>query len=297
VAHLARAGTRFSERLGSQFAASIAYFSLIALVPLLMLCFSALGLALTVFYRDALAQVTTWITSTLKDQSVIGGDQIVADVTGALNSWTVIGPVGLVTALWLGSVWMGHLKRALRVQLRPELGVPERRLPLPLDVLANLGMLAVTLVGVLVTFAAAPMTLTVGSDFLTTIGLPGAGWRWLARVASIVVSVVVGTGLFWVLFVMCAVDPFPPHAVVAGSVIGSVGLAVLQLATTYLIGVFGSNLSAAIFGPVFVLAIFLNLFARLMLMVAAWVGTWEAPPPTVGEGRPPYARVLRRPAR
>ena len=286
IAHLWRALGRFRERLGMQFAASIAYFSVVSLVPILMLCFSALGLALTVFYKDALAQVETWIYTAFSAPNVanvLGNDDTVKDiiraVNGALNNWWAIGAVGLVAALWLGSAWMGTLKRAVRVQLRPHLGVSEKRLPLPLDVLANWGMLAVLLVGVVVTFAAVPMTLMVGSDVLTAIGLPGTGWRWLGRAASIVVSLVVGTGLFWVLFRMCAVDPVPHRVMLIGSVVGSVALAVVQTATTYLIGLFTQNVSAALFGPLIVLMLFLHAFATLILFVAAWMGTWEEPRP------------------
>ena len=39
IAHLFRAITRFISRLGSQFGAAITYFSVLALVPLLMLAF------------------------------------------------------------------------------------------------------------------------------------------------------------------------------------------------------------------------------------------------------------------
>jgi membrane protein len=46
---------------------------------------------------------------------------------------------------------------------------------------------------------------------------------------------------------------------------------------TFLIGLFAGNPAAALFGPIITLMLFFNLFARLILFVAAWIGTAEAP--------------------
>ena len=63
-----------------------------------------------------------------------------------------------------------------------------------------------------------------------------------------------------------------------GAASGSVGLTVLQLLATYLFGVFGGNAAVTIFGPVIVLMLFLNLFATLILMIAAWMATHQQQP-------------------
>ena len=52
VAHLMRAAERFTGRLGSQFSAGITYFSVLALVPLMMLGFSFTGFFLTQVAQD-----------------------------------------------------------------------------------------------------------------------------------------------------------------------------------------------------------------------------------------------------
>ena len=52
VAHLIRAAERFTNRLGSQFAAAVTYFSVLAMVPLLLLAFSILGFVLTVLHPE-----------------------------------------------------------------------------------------------------------------------------------------------------------------------------------------------------------------------------------------------------
>ena len=285
VAHLLRAFERFGSRLGSQFAAAIAYFSVVSLVPILMLCFSALGLTMTVFFPQAMADLEQFIRESLSGQSQLAGDQILDVVTDALHNWAGIGSAGLLAALWIGSNWIGNLKRAIRVQLRPELGTPEKRLIWPLDVLSNIGIFLGLLVGIIVTFASIPLTSMISTDTVAALGLPAWLGTSAVKVASLAVSLLAGAGLFWMLLRLCAVDPMPHRAVLIGSLIGTVGLAVLQFAVTYLIAAFSRNASFALFGPVIVLMLFLNLFATLVLLVSAWVGTWTAPAP-VAESEP-----------
>jgi membrane protein len=57
VAHVLRMNTRYVTRLGNQFAGAITYFSLLAMVPILMVAFSACGFTLTVLRPDLLERV------------------------------------------------------------------------------------------------------------------------------------------------------------------------------------------------------------------------------------------------
>jgi membrane protein len=52
VAHLLRAVERFYNRLGDQFGAAITYFSVLALIPILLFAFAVLGFVLTVLRPD-----------------------------------------------------------------------------------------------------------------------------------------------------------------------------------------------------------------------------------------------------
>ncbi|HWI00172.1 MAG TPA: hypothetical protein VNT27_07560, partial [Propionibacteriaceae bacterium] len=58
-----------------------------------------------------------------------------------------------------------------------------------------------------------------------------------------------------------------------GALIGATGLAILQYLTSFLVGRFSNSPAALIFGPVIALMLFFNLFARLILWVAAWIAT------------------------
>ena len=44
--HLVRAGTRYSERHGNDYGAAVTYFSVLSLVPMMMIVFAAAGFAL-----------------------------------------------------------------------------------------------------------------------------------------------------------------------------------------------------------------------------------------------------------
>jgi membrane protein len=48
---------------------------------------------------------------------------------------------------------------------------------------------------------------------------------------------------------------------------------VLQYSTGLLFNLFGINRAASIFGPVIVLMLFFNIFAQLILFIAAWIAT------------------------
>jgi membrane protein len=281
LAHLLRAVDRFTYRLGNQFAAGIAYYSIVALVPVVMLGFSGLGLVFTVIRPQTAQEIDTWIDEnvTLTDpamQAQLGSvvDSILDTVTDALRSWWAIGGVGLLIALWLGSAWVGHLKRAVRVQLREELGFAERHHAWPVELLANLGMFLVMLVGVLLSVAIMPTTSLLSEDLRTALHLPG--WIW-STALSLLLSVVIGTGLFWVMFRLFAPSHIRRRALWLGSLLGAGGLIVIQLVATGAISLLSRNLSAALFGPMIVLMLFMNVFATWVLFVAAWIGTFDPP--------------------
>ncbi len=90
--------------------------------------------------------------------------------------------------------------------------------------------------------------------------------------------------MFRLLFGWFAPTPVPRHLAWVGAGIGSLGLVVLQTITGYLVGAFSRNLTAALFGPIIILMLFLNLFATLILYIAAWLATSEIPTAGAGGG-------------
>ena len=68
-------------------------------------------------------------------------------------------------------------------------------------------------------------------------------------------------------------------------------MGVLQYSTGLLFNLFQYNRAASIFGPVIVLMLFFNIFAQLILFVAAWIATAQHQavpvPPDVEEDNEP----------
>ncbi|MFT4110762.1 YhjD/YihY/BrkB family envelope integrity protein [Propionicimonas sp.] len=279
VAHLLRAVERFNIRGGIQLAAAITYFSVLSLVPILMLAFSALGLTLTVFRPELLGQIEGWLRGQLDADSDLGKN-VYTIINGALTNWASIALPGLAIMIWVGSGWVGNLKRAVRLLMREDVDKPGKQLPMPLDILANFAGLLGILVGVAATFAASGVSTWLAGSVGQWLGfqeLPG--WSWVLRVLGLLVSFAVGVVLFRLLFGWFSPGPVPSHLAWVGAAIGSLGLIVLQSLTGYLIGAFSRNLGFAVFGSTLVLMLFLNLFATLMLYIAAWLATNDAPAP------------------
>lgn len=273
VAHLMRAIDRFNVRSGMQLAAAITYFSVLAIVPILMLAFSGLGLFITVIRPEELVAIEKWISDRLQPDDPLGG-QLTAVITDALTNWASIGLVGLGLTMWIGSGWVGNIKRAIRVLMRTEVDNPGKQLIWPLDVLANFAGLVGMLVGVAATFAAATTASGLGTRVGALVGLSdGRGWSLVVRLISFVVALVAGAAFFRLLFAWFSPVFVPARLAWVGSTLGAAGLLVLQALTGYLIRMFSRNLTAQLFGPIIILMLFLNLFATLILLIAAWLAT------------------------
>lgn len=273
VAHLLETVARFGERLGGQFAAAITYFSVLAIVPVLMVAFAALGLTVTVLLPDVLDQVKAWITETVSGSGDLG-EQLGAVVDQAFNSWAAVGPIGLLSAAWAGANWVNNIRSAVRAMMRPDFDLAEEKPNIVVQTLKNLGILLTlfVLVGLsmaMTTVATAARDL-VGS-FLGLDRVPGGGV--LLALLPVVGTLLAGFLLFAFLLKVFPEKSVPVPVLVKGAAIGAVGMSALQYLTGTLVGVFSGNAAAAVFGSVIVTMLYFNLFATLILMVAAWVGT------------------------
>ena len=279
VAHLLRAVERFNLRGGVQLAAAITYFSVLSLVPILMMVFSVLGFTATVFRPELLGMIQNWIDTNLPATSPLG-PSLYKLVLGALTNWASIGFVGLVVAMWVGSGWVGNLKRAVRLLMRGDVDNPGKQVAMPLDVLANFAGLIGVLVGVVATFASSTVAGTLGDTVGQWLGVGGSfGWTALIRLVGAVVSLAIGAAGFRLLFGWFSPSFVPNHLAWVGAGIGSAGLLVLQALTGVLFGAFSNNAGFAVFGSTIVIMLFLNLFATLVLYIAAWLATSEGPLP------------------
>jgi membrane protein len=295
VAHLLRAVERFNLRGGVQLAAAITYFSVLSLVPILMMVFSVLGFTATVFRPEWLAMIEGWIRGQLPPGSSLA-DSLYTLISGALTNWASIGIVGLLVTMWVGSGWVGNTKRAVRLLMRSNVDNPGKQVAMPLDILANFAGLIGVLIGVVATFASSTVAGSLGDNVGAWLGVGGSfGWTALIRLIGAVVSLAIGTAGFRLLFGWFSPSYVPSHLAWVGAGIGAAGLLILQALASVLFGAFSNNAGFAVFGSTIVLMLFLNLFATLILYIAAWLATSEVPLPEPEPEPEPVAMVPAEP--
>ena len=283
VAHLLRAVERFFSRLGDQFGAAITYFSVLALIPILLFAFAALGFVLTVLRPDLINNIVDAFAGAVGTVDVATKQQLVGLVRDTLGNWRGVGIVALLSAVYSGAGWMDSLKRSVRAQWRTHFDMAENQGNIIKWTLVNLATLVGLIVLIAVTFALASISTGLADDLVRLIGLDQIGWLSpVLRIVPIFFSVGAGWLLFMYLFTVLPEDREPWPVVRRGALIGAIGLGVLQYSTGLLFSLFGRNSAASIFGPVIVLMLFFNIFAQLILFVAAWIATanQEAVPQT-----------------
>ncbi len=276
IAHLLRANERFGGRMGSQFGAAITYFSVLALVPLIMVASAIVGFVLVEVRPDSLDSVMAYLARTLGQGPSTA--QILGVIDTFLHNYTSIGVVGLVSGLYSGAGWMGNLRDAVRAQWRADFDGAQRKENLVAKTVLNLLRLLGLIVAVAITFALAAVSTTLSGTIISAVHLDSQTWLSpVLKLVPIVVSLGAGWLLFMYLYLVLPDDRAPWSFVRRGALIGSVGLVLLQYATTFLVGRFTSNPAAALFGPVITLMLFFNLFAWLILFAAAWIATSNEP--------------------
>ena len=274
IAHIIRAVERYLGRLGSQFAAATAYFSVLALVPVLMMAFSITGLVLTVVQPGLLDNVADAVADALGGAEPATRAKVLDLVNNALSQFWTIGIIGLVVALYTGAKWMGHLKNAVRTQWRPGFDLRPEKINIVSKTLGNLVLLLGLLVGMAVMFGLTSLSTSLANTVVGWLGLSDQPWiAPLLRVSSIVISIGAGWLIFMYLYTVLPETREPWSVVRRGALLGSIALFALQFLAGYLISAFRGNPAALIFGPVIVVMLFVNLFAQLVLFIAAWIAT------------------------
>ena len=275
IAHIMAAASRFGARLGPQFAGAITYFSVLSIVPILMFAFAMLGMALTVFFPDYLAEVQNQIHSTMSGSGDMA-ESLSTTIDQALNNWQGIGIVAILTAGYSGSGWVGNLKKAVRMMWRENPVDEDRKTNPVVDILQNiaifLGLLVTLLLGILVAQAGSSASSFV-VRWLQLEAVPGIGF--LVRLATVAMTFVASWLLVAFLFLTLPDPKERAHwkTWLIGVTIGAVLITILQQLVGTLIGVFSGNAAAAVFGSLIIMMLLMNLLATVLLFVAAWIGT------------------------
>lgn len=279
IAHLVRAQTRYSRRLGNHFAASIAYFTVLAMVPLLAFAFAILSLILTRVLPDVFAGLKDLVIAAL---GVAGGGDRVADIIDASlrssgSGWTVA--ITVLIALWTGISWVGHLRSGIRAQWEPAFGRVKDDddgflLRKAFDALTFLALLVV----LLVSFGTVQLGNALSSVLGRRIGidlLPGHAV--IIRIGALVVSGLASSIFFFFLYVALPRGRRNWRAIATGSVVAGICLPLLQTIAGFVVAALNSNRTVQAFGSVIIVMLVFNVLARMVLFVAAWIATADQP--------------------
>jgi membrane protein len=204
-----------------------------------------------------------------------------------LSQYWTIGIVGLATGLYAGAKSMGHLRNAVRTQWRSGFDLQPQKINIVVWWLGNLLLLLGLLLGLAVTFGLSWLSTSLADAVVGLLGLDDRAWTApLLRISSVAFSIGAGWLIFMYLYTVLPETREPWSVVRRGALLGSIALVALQFVASFLISAFRGNPAAVIFGPVIVLMLFFNLFAQLVLFVAAWIATaqHEAVPVPVEEG-------------
>lgn len=285
---LLRAAEGYQKRYGDYYAAAITYFSVLALVPLLMIAFAAAGIVLQ-GNPELLQSLRTSITDSVPNPGL--QEMLNGVVDQAISRAGAVGIIGLLAALYSGLGWMTNLREALTAQWTQAPSKPPlvKRLAGDLFSLAGLG------VALVLSFAISGFGY-LGGQWL--FELAGFESTMLAAIVLRVLAILLSLAANWLVFLWILArlprKPITLRSAVWGAVFGAIGFEVLkQIGVFYLNSVTGSPAGAA-FGPVLGLLVFANLMSRFVLFTTAWTAAardnQESVPP------PPPGPVTIRPA-
>ena len=253
---LLRAGKRYVDHHGYHYAASIAYFSVLSMIPMLMVALAAAGFVLS-GQPGLLHEVRHSV-----DQGVP------AELSGATNDLfnsvidhrVKIGVLGLAVGVYSGWNWMNALRDALTAMWSQER--PQQRL-LPMiakDLLALLGLAGALLVS---------FGLTAAGGALTSLAVPG----W-AKVLLVGASLVLAIAANWLVFLWVLAklprEPVQARIAVRGALAAALGFEALKWLGGIYLGIVGRSPIGVAFGGVVGLLVFSYLVARMLMLVTAW---------------------------
>ncbi|WP_333907918.1 YihY/virulence factor BrkB family protein [Cutibacterium equinum] len=278
IAHLLRSHTRFTRRLGNHFAASITYFTVLAIVPVIAFAFAVLGLILSGLSPYLLDQVVDSVVGLATPQG--DEEQIRGIIDNAMkvggSIWAFI--ISILTAFWAGIGWIGNIRKGIQAQWAPDFdmvtddrGFVRAKLS---DMMAFLGLLLVSLLTI--------VTSQVGSSMAGVLaawtGLDTVpGHALLLTLAGLVATTIAGWLLFIFLYTVMPRGKPVWRPILKGSLAAGFALALLQVGAGYLVQAFSSNKAAQAFGSVIVIMLVFDLVARLILFIAAWIATANQP--------------------
>jgi membrane protein len=282
--HIVLAYERYTESYGAHYAAAVTYFSVLSLVPILMIGFAVAGFVLQ-SQPDLLADLRELIAGAVPDKKLV--DQINEAVDNALDSKGTVGVIGLLGAAYSGLGWMSNLRDALTAQW----GHARQNLPFFGSLWRDLVSLVVLGLAIVLSFGITAAGSGFAKDVLAWMGFEDAGWAHaLVRIASILLSLLANWMVFLWVLARLPRKKVGLRSALRGALAAAIGFEVLKQAATIFLSFVTRSPTSAAFGSVVGVLVFANLVAQFLLFITAWTATARenrepevvaAPPPAV----------------
>ncbi|MGY1834087.1 YihY/virulence factor BrkB family protein [Blastococcus sp. SYSU DS0510] len=275
--HVARAGGRYRRTQGDLMAAGVTYFVFLGLFPVLLLVASGIGLVLAgneLLQRELYEAIRTTFPGRT-------GEDLVADLRGAVGSAEVVGVIGLVGFVYAGLRAMDKLRIGMERIWKGRAEEPEFLRDNVQDLLALLLLGAVGLLSLALTGVATGAT----SWLLGVLGLEGApGLALLATVASLALAFLGDVVVFLWLLKVVPSTPHPVRRLLPGALFGAAGFEVMKLIGNLYLSLISGSVTASAFGGAVGILVWINIVFRFAFFTAAWTATLPA---VEAAGRPP----------
>ena len=258
--------TSISERYkrchGPQHAAAITYFSVLTLVPVLMLAGAATGFTLAVLRPDWFHLLSDGIVNVLGSTDL--AKKTVDVLQNAIENWYGLAGTALIAAAYSGSNWVGNLRIGFCRMLQTNEQETEKEQGVQ-GFLKELGRNLLILLGLFVCLLLPSGTAAIGMTWVGSAGVVG----WLVH---LLLTLLVSWLLLAFLFCTLPRNRIRSHSWLLPSTVGAALVTLLQQFAGVLFGIFTSNPAAVVFGPVIVVMILFNLLSTILLLCAAWAG-------------------------
>lgn len=266
--HLVRAGQSYQQHKGDYYAAGITYFSVLALVPLIMVLVAAAAIVLA-GDQDLLNRLNAQIAGSVPGAA---GEQVSELVTTAIDDRGAVGVVGLLLGVYAGLGWIGNIRNALTAQWDQQ---PPDQSFLRTK-LVDLGALAGLFLALVVSFGLSGIGGAGSTALLERLGLDDVpGVFLLTSVLAIVLSIGATWAVFtWVISHLPRAQVTTRSAARAGLLAAVVFEVFKQVGVIYLRTVTDGAAFAA-FGPVIGILVFVFITSRLLLFATAFAATAE----------------------
>ena len=265
--HLVRAAGRFQEQKGDYYAAGITYFSVLALIPIMMVAFAVAGFVLA-GHPEYLESIQEQITKSIPGSL---GDTINTLIDSAIDSRASVGIFGLLGAAYAGLGWMANVRDALTAMweskrepkgfVRTKLGDAGALVGLALAMVVSLGMSALS---------SGPVATQI-VKWLNLENITGVGVG--LRVVSLLLSLLATWAVFLWVIARLPREPVTLRSAAQAALIAAIVFEIFkQVGAIYLAAVTNGPAGVA-FGPIIGLLVFVFTASRMLLFCTAWAAT------------------------